>query len=232
MSNTPSDENTVFCRLLGDEIPQDRCKPAHGHERCKSCPHYHRKGREDGSHHVKQPLQISKELQDFIEAQFQEMCRNEGKLPKEREKDKRRRERERKQRARELDKDLKACARLRRRGVIRGDENKRVKKVRMANKKILENESKCNPLYGKSHVHFNNFAMRCYYLIKKETDKGDIEIFRWIAKFLEAKKYEKAKGGKYVANNIKQIVYNYFQYSEMKPYYKAFFDREYAKPLD
>jgi len=177
-------------------------------------------------------MQISKRLQGFIEVKFQEMCRNEAKLPEEKKGDKRRRERERKQRARELDKDLKALARLKGKGVIKGSEKTSVKKMRMKYEEILDLESKCNPLYGKGHVDFNNFAMRCYYLIKKETDKRDIEVFRWIAKFLEDKKYKKAKGGKYVANNIKQIVYNYFQYSKMKLHYEAFFDHEYANPLD
>jgi hypothetical protein len=177
-------------------------------------------------------MQISKQLQDFIEARFQEMRRNEEKLPEEKKEDKRRRERERKQRARELDKDLKALARLKAKGFIKGSQKTSVKKMRMKYEEILDLESKCNPLYGKGHVDFNIFVMRCYYLIKKATDKREIEIFRWVAEFLEARKYKKAKGGKYVANDIKQIIYNYFEDFAMKSHWEAWFDHEYANPLE
>lgn len=235
MSNKPS----IYCELVEDEIPQDRCEPVE-HEKCESCSYRRQKAQEEKQARIKDPVRVSKYLQDILETQFQRMCCSEKKLPEEKEEDRLRRDRERKQRERELEKIEKACASfctvLKNKNTknIEKHKNRLMKEGRKLNQEILDLESTSNPLYGKSsRIDFNGFALRCYCHIKKENPKqADIKIFRWIEEFLKARGYKKAKKGNYNTNDIKQIIScNYlFKESEMRRHYEACFNQEYTNP--
>ena len=137
---------------------------------------------------------ISTQLESYINFQFPRMVNRSEKLEQEREKDRKRRERERKSRKRQLDKKLKSISHIQDElGNLYDEIVNKIEQSYDNEKKAMlrkEGDTKQNPLKSKDTVDLNNFLYICYRHIRNENPQSkDMDIYKWLAKFLEQKEY-------------------------------------------
>ena len=144
-------------------------------------------------------LKISEELLAFIIYEFPRMDTNSKNLEQDRRDYRKQKDIDRKKPQRQRDKELKALS-IVRQYLSEKCYNHVVNEIEQSYEnglKILaritrkEGDSKQNPLKSKSTLDDNNFLYACYRYIKKENPLSkEIDIHKWIEKFLEEKEYK------------------------------------------
>jgi hypothetical protein len=181
-------------------------------------------------------MKISDELRAFIESDYKGMVSYEDREREEKKLHKTAKGTRKKQLSRGLKKDLDILGLAKKKKWL-SDNQYQIEKNKLldeAEQKKLnhrnEDKEHIKP-FGKTHYGFNNFVCLCWYLIKKETDKPESNIFMWISNFLSENNFRKQNNKQYKENDLKQIIYNhnYGKESSGKSYIQSYFDFMYSE---
>ncbi len=184
-------------------------------------------------------LKISEELLAFIIYEFPRMDTNSKNLEQDRRDYRKQKDIDRKKPQRQRDKELKALS-IVRQYLSEKCYNHVVNEIEQSYEnglKILarntrkEGDSKQNPLKSKSTSDLNNFLYACYRHISKENPQSkDMDIYKWIAEFLEQKEYRIK--GKTVCDYdiIKERIHAYkTMHSDLKLSFDTLIDDSYQR---
>jgi hypothetical protein len=176
-------------------------------------------------------IELSNELKGYLENEFKSMKKNEIQLKEERKKFRQKIKHNKLKRHREKSRKIKNLEEVQRYFPNEQVNNAKNKIINEINQELIkEGTVKQNPLKGKATLDFNNFLATCYYLIRKETETTDADIYKWLESFLKESNYFMSNGMLYDTDSIKGRIRTHFKNSDIKNDLISFIEYCYQNP--
>jgi hypothetical protein len=179
-------------------------------------------------------MDISDELNAFIESRFKRLLIDEKREQEERKQHLKDKGARKKRIGRKSKKELEQLEAAKHKGWIQENQYQIEKdaikgKAEESRKQYrLKDKERIKP-YGKTHYGPNSFICLCWYLIQKETNRRNSSIAKSISNFLKEKDFKKSNKSQYQENDIQRIIYTHEYTEPARSEIESYFDFMYSE---